>query len=475
MELDAPSSRLSEREILKSLAGLLLALFSAVSSTLIVTNAVPSIVAALGGSQAQYTWLVATSLLTMTVSIPLWGRLADQFDKRKVVRVALALFAAGSVAAGTSPTIEMLIGMRAVQGVAMGGLLATAQAIVAGIVPPRQGGRYGGYIATVMALGTLCGPLIGGAIVDTAWLGWRWCFFVVVPFAIVSLVILNRYLRVPWIRRKARVDYLGALLTTVTAMTPAVWVTFAGRAYPWWSWQSAACLAGTLVAGVLLYLAERRHPDPVVPLSLLRLRTTALAIAGSSAVGMVMFSSIVFISQYFQLARGHSPTEAGLLCMPMMVSTTLASLGSGHLITRFGRWKGFLVGGSATLAAGLALLAVLGSGPPTWYVVASTILVGLGIGVVMQNYVLAVQNSAPADRAGAASASVSFFRSLGGVMGMSVLGAIVTHAVDAARGYGPAVREAYAGATGTVFAVSAGLAMVSLLAALAIRAVPLRA
>ncbi|MEU6084400.1 MFS transporter [Streptomyces sp. NPDC047108] len=472
MELDTSRAQLSDREILKALTGLLLALFSSVSSTMIVTNALPSIVAELGGGQAQYTWLVAASLLTMTVSTPLWGRFADQFDKRRLVQVALALFVGGSMAAGAAQSIGMLIGMRAVQGVAMGGLMVTTQAIVGSLATPRQAGRYGGYVAAVMALGTLCGPLIGGAVVDS--LGWRWCFFVVVPFALASLLVLNRHLHVPGVRRRAEVDYAGAVLMTVTAVAPSVWATTAGRSYPWLSWQSAAFLAGTVVSAALLWHVERRHPEPVVPPSLIGDRTTALAILGSVAVGMVMFSSIVFLSQYFQTARGYSPTETGLLGMPMLVGTAAGTLGSGHLITRFGHWKVFLVGGSAALATGFALLGFLGHEPPTWYVVAATVLVGLGIGAVLQNYVLVVQNTVRAGRVGAGSASVSFFRSLGGVTGVSLLGAIVTHRVAGVEGQGLLARHHYADAIGTVFAVSAGIALVSLLASLAIKQVPLR-
>lgn len=459
---------------MKALAGLLLALFSSVSSTMIITNALPSITAALGGSQTQYTWLVAASLLTMTVSIPVWGRLADQFDKRVLVQIALAVFVAGSLAAGAAQSIGMLIGMRAVQGVAMGGLLSITQAIVGTIVPPRQGGRYGSYVAAVMALGTLCGPLIGGAIVDTPGLGWRWCFLVAVPLAVASLLILRRHLRLPHRpRRKVRIDYAGVLLMTGTAMGPAIWVTFAGHAYAWLSWQSAAFLAGTVTTGVLLWFVERRHPEPVISPAILTDRTTVLAIVGSFAVGMVMFSSIVFLSQYLQVARGFSPAQAGLLGMPMMVATASGTLVSGHLITRFGRWKELLAGGSAVLATGLGLLGTLGSVPPMWYVVAASLLIGLGIGMVMQNYVLAVQNTVPAARVGTASSSVSFFRSLGGVIGMSVLGAIVAHNVSG-PGPGAPVADAYAGAIGTVFAASAGVAAISVLASLAIKAVPLR-
>lgn len=472
---------------MRVLAGLLLALFSAVMSTMIVTNALPTIVADLDGSQTQYTWVVTASLLMMTVTTPVWGKLADQFSKKLLVQIAIVVFVLGSAGAGLSQSMVMLIVMRGIQGVAMGGLMANTQAIIGSIVPSRQRGKYAGYIGAVMAGATLCGPLVGGVIVDTSWLGWRWCFFVIVPFAIASLVVLQLSLHLPIQRRKVRVDYLGAVLVTITASLPLVWVAFAGDAFAWMSWQTAAFIGVTVVAGLLVAWVGSRHPEPIVPLSVLRDRTTALAIVGSIAVGVVMFSSMVFLGQYFQIARGYSPTEAGLLGIPMMIGSLVGTLGSGHLITRYGRLRIFLVVGSLILVIGLALLGVIDHATPEAYIVGSMVLVGLGMGTLLQNYVLAVQNTVSVSKVGTASASVAFFRSLGGAVGVSALGAMLAHLVavslPVASG-GPEssldletlspqtrelVRHAYGDATGQVFAVSACVAAASLVAALLIR------
>ncbi|MFI6287184.1 MFS transporter [Streptomyces sp. NPDC051018] len=484
---------------MRILAGLLLALFSSVLSTMIVTNALPAILSDLGGSQAQYAWVVAASLLTMTVSTPLWGRLSDRYSKRLLVQFALVIFVTGSAGAALAQSMGTLIAMRAVQGVAMGGLMATSQAVIATLVSPRERGRYSGYIGAVLAAATVCGPLVGGVIVDTPWLGWRWCFLVVVPFSVVSLVVLQRHLRLPaGPVREIRADWTGAALIALTASLPLIWVTFAGDAFAWTSWQSAALLGGALAAGAVTVRVERRHPDPVVARSAFQDRNTRLVVLGSISVGVVMFSVILFLSQYFQLALDRSPTAAGLLGMPMMAGTLVGTLGSGSLITRSGRWKVFLAGGSFLLSAGLALLglpALTGTGPlPLGVVLPATVLVGLGIGAVMQNYVLVAQNSVDADRVGAAGATVTFFRSLSGAIGVSLLGAVVTHRVGGPGGtagaapgqdgapdpgaLSPALtaaeRLAYADAIALVFLVSAVVSLLSLAMSLAVREIPLR-
>ncbi|MGW4030057.1 MFS transporter [Streptomyces sp. NPDC004838] len=491
---DAPPPEATRPEIMRILAGLLLALFSSVLSTMIVTNALPAILTDLGGTQAQYTWVVAASLLTMTVSTPVWGRLSDQYSKKLLVQLALVIFVTGSAGAALAESMELLIAMRAVQGIAMGGLMATSQAVIGTLVSPRERGRYSGYIGAVLAGATVCGPLVGGVIVDAEWLGWRWCFLVVLPFALVSLVVLQRHLRLPPIARQVRTNYPGAFLIAVTASLPLLWVTFAGDAFAWASWQTAALLGGTLAAGTLTVRMERRHPEPVVSRTAFRDRTTRLVLLGSASVGVVMFGAILFLGQYFQLALGYSPTTAGLLGMPMMVGTLIGTLGSGSLITRSGRWKAFLVGGSCLLVAGLAMLGRPSGPKPLWYVLVATILIGLGIGAVMQNYVLVAQNSVGSDRVGSATASVTFFRSLSGAIGVSLLGAVITHRVSGFAGaageaqggarvpdlasLSPALREAgrlaYSDAITTVFLVSAVVSLFGLAASLAIRETPLR-
>jgi EmrB/QacA subfamily drug resistance transporter len=495
----APPAQLSHREILEVLFGLLAALFTAILSSTIVSNALPTIIADLDGSQTQYTWVITASLLAMTVSTPVWGKLSDLFNKKLLVQLSIIIFVIGSVLAGLSQNVPELIAMRVLQGLGMGGLTANAQSIIGSIIPPRERGRYSGYMGGVMAVGTVSGPLLGGVIVDTPGLGWRWTFFVCVPLAVISLIILQKYLHVASTRRAVRIDYLGAILIAVGASLPLVWVSFAGDSFGWLSWQTAAFLAGTLVAVLLAIRVELRHPEPMVPLSVVRERTTMLAIIGSIAVGISMFGGSVFIGQYFQVAGGHSPTEAGLLGIPLMIGSLVGTVSSGRLITRTGRLRPFLVAGSLFLTVGLGLLATIDHTTPEWHAMAFIALMGLGMGMLLQNYVLAVQNTVDVTGVGAASATVAFFRSLGGAVGVSVLGAILAAQVKSdvtgklaaigVHGTGggslldikslPApvaeiVRSAYGDATGTIFAVAAGVAVLSVVTALLMKEIPLR-
>ncbi|MCW2789048.1 MAG: EmrB/QacA family drug resistance transporter [Aeromicrobium sp.] len=493
-------TELTHREIMEVLFGLLAALFTAILSSTIVSNALPTIIAELDGSQIQYTWVVTASLLAMTVSTPIWGKLSDLVNKKVLVQISIVVFVVGSVLAGLSRNLPELISMRVVQGVAMGGLTANAQSIIGSIIPPRQRGRYSGYMGATMAVATVSGPLLGGLIVDTPGLGWRWTFFVCVPLALISLVVLQKYLHIATVSRKVDFDYVGAVLIAIAASLPLLWVTFAGDSFDWLSWQSAAFIGGTVLASVLLVRVELRHPEPLLPIGVVRERTTALAIVGSIAVGIAMFGASVFIGQYFQVAGGRTPTEAGLLTIPLMLGSLFGTLLSGQLITRFGRWKRFLVIGSASLILGLGLLSTIDHRTPEWHAMTFIAFVGIGMGMLLQNYVLAVQNTVDVSQVGAASATVAFFRSLGGAVGVSVLGAILASQVKndvtsklAALGVDPAsgggslldvknlppevaeiVRSAYGDATGTIFLVAACVAVLSLVAALLIREVPLR-
>ncbi|MEV0803621.1 MFS transporter [Kribbella sp. NPDC050281] len=496
---------LTHREILEILAGLLAALFTAVLSSTIVSNALPTIIADLHGTQTQYTWVVTASLLAMTVSTPVWGKLSDLMSKKLLIQLAIIMFVAGSALAGAAHNVPFLIGARVLQGLAMGGLMALAQAIVGAAIPPRSRGRYSGYMGAVMAVATVSGPLVGGVIVDTSWLGWRWCFYVCVPLAVVSLIVLQRYLHLPLVKRKVKLDYFGAILIAGAASLPLIWVSFAGEHFPWWSWQTGAYLGGTALLAILAVIVETHAREPLVPVQVVRERTTALAILASLAVGIAMFGSAVFLGQYFQIARGYSPTEAGLLTIPMMFGSFLGSVGSGQLITRFGRWKRYLVMGGLFLTAGLAVLGTIDHTSPYWYVGCGMLSMGIGMGMMMQNLVLAVQNTVDVSQVGASSATVTFFRSLGGAVGVSVLGAVLATRVtdliaENLRALGPEaaaaaqsggggsvldvnslpapvaeiVRHAYGDATGKIFVIAACSAVVSLLAVLFIREVPLR-
>ena len=235
-----PSGELTHRQILEVMTGLLAALFTAMISTTIVSTALPTIMSDLNGTQRQYTWVITSSLLAMTITTPIWGKLSDLFNKKVLIQLAIVLFVVGSIGAGLSQTVPPMMAFRAVQGVAMGGLIAVAQSIMGSIIPPRQRGRYSGYMGAVMAVSTVSGPLLGGVITDNV--NWRWCFYVCVPLAVISLILLQLTLHLPTKRRHVKIDYVGAVLIAIVAALPMLWVTFAGEDFDFISWQSAAYL-----------------------------------------------------------------------------------------------------------------------------------------------------------------------------------------------------------------------------------------
>ncbi len=495
----APQATEAEhRQILKVMSGLLAGLFTALLSSTIVSTALPTIMADLHGTQRQYTWVITSSLLAMTISTPIWGKLSDLLNKKLLVQLAIVLFVAGSVGAGLSQTVPPMMAFRALQGLAMGGLVALTQSIMGALIPPRQRGRYSGYMGAVMAVSTVSGPLLGGVISDNA--NWRWCFFVCVPLAVIALVMLQLNLHLPFQGRKVSIDYVGAALIAVVAALPMLWVTFAGSEYDWISWQSGLFLAGFVLATVLVIMTELGVPEPMVPIRLLNNTTTVLMILASLGVGVAMFGSSTFLTQYFQLAGGHTPTRAGLMTIPLIACQMFTSTVGGQIVTRTGRWKPLMVVGSFALLAGLVGLGAIDHTTPYWQVGIFMGVLGVGIGALVQNIVLAVQNTVDVANIGATSATISFFRSLGGAVGVSVLGAILASQVTdkvttglqsagvAAGGAAagnldikdlPApvravVHAAYGDSFGLLFAIAAGISILTLVTVLAVREVPLR-
>ncbi|MGY1782032.1 DHA2 family efflux MFS transporter permease subunit [Geodermatophilus sp. SYSU D01036] len=494
--------RMTHRQILEALSGMLLAMFVAFLSSTVVSNALPTILTDLRGSQSQYTWVVTATLLASTASTPIWGKLADLFSKKLLIQISIVVFIVGSMLAGLSQSVGTLIGWRVLQGLGLGGLQALVQIAMAAMISPRERGRYSGLLGAVMAVATVGGPLLGGLLVDTSWLGWRWCFYVGVPFAAVALVLLQRTLHLPVTRRRVRIDYLGAAFLTAGVSGLLIWVTLAGDRFAWASVETALFLVGSALAIVAFVVTELRAAEPIVPLRLFRDRTTTLAILASVAIGVAMFGSTVFLGQYLQISRGYSPTAAGLLTIPMVGGLLLSSTVSGILITRHGRWKRFLVAGSLLVVAGFGLLATIDHETDMVLLGVFLFVLGVGIGMTMQNLVLAVQNTVAASDLGAASSAVAFFRSLGGTIGVSVLGAVLSNRVTdlitaglppeaaaADSGSGsvglasladapPAIQElirvSYGDATGRIFLVSAVIAVVAVAAILLIREVALR-
>jgi EmrB/QacA subfamily drug resistance transporter len=496
-----PGAPMNHRQIMEALTGLLAAFFTAILSSTIVANALPTIMSELKGTQTDFAWVITAALLANAATTPIWGKLADLFDKKVLVQLSIVIFVAGSVMAGFSENIPFLLTARVIQGIAMGGLTALAQAIIGSIIPPRERGKYSGYMGAVMAVGTAGGPLLGGFIVDSP-LGWRWTFFVCVPLAVVALILLQVTLKVPHIKRPAKIDWLGAILLTSGVSLLLVWVSFAGKAeyYDWWSWQSAVMVGGGVLLLALLVLVESKVSQPIIPLKIISERTTALAILASVAVGVAMFGSSTFLGQYYQVARGATPTEAGLLTLPMIAGNLVGSVVSGQLISRYGKWKRFLIGGTVFLIGGLALAGTMDHTTELWLTGLYTAIFGIGLGMLMQNLVLAVQNTVKASDIGSASASVAFFRSVGGAIGVSVLGAVMANHVkdlatdgltrlgiqasgnsgatldlkDLPAPVAEVMRAAYGDATAGIFMISAAVSVVALLAVLFIKEKPLR-
>ena len=468
-------------------------MFVSILSATIVSNALPTIIADLHGSQTQYTWVVTATLLTTTASTPIWGKLADLFDKKLLVQIAIVIFVVSSAMAGLAQSMGWLIGWRAVQGIGAGGLQALAQVVIAALIPPRERGRYSGYLGAVLATATVSGPLIGGLLVDTSWLGWRWCFYVGVPIGVIALIVLQRTLHVPTVKRDVKLDYLGATLIAGGVSTLLIWISLAGSQFAWGSVTSLTLGALGIAALVAAVIVELRVPEPVVPMDLFRNRTVVLAVLGSIVLGLVMFGGSVFLGQYFQVARGYAPTEAGLLTLPLVGGLMIASTVSGQLISRYGRWKGFLVAGAVLTTAGLALLSTMDHTTSIPLLGVYLGVLGLGVGLSMQNLVLAVQNTVDVTEVGAASSLVAFLRSMGGTIGVTVLGIVLSHRVSALLGVpasgassgtsdlsqldgaaAAAVRAAYGDAIGRVFLLAAIGSILTLVAVVFIKEVPLR-
>ncbi|CAL9474809.1 Putative multidrug resistance protein MdtD [Streptomyces sp. enrichment culture] len=420
---DAP---MTHRQIMEALSGLLLGMFAAILSSTIVSNALPEIIGDLGGGQSAYTWVVTASLLAMTASTPLWGKLADLVSKKALVQIALCVYVVGSVVAGLSQNPGMLITARAIQGLGAGGLSALAQIIMAAMISPRERGRYSGYLGATFAVATVGGPLLGGVITDTSWLGWRWCLYVGVPFALIALVVLQKTLHLPVVKRKVKVDWAGAFFITAAVCLLLVWVTFADDKYDWMSWQTGVMVGGSILLTAVFVLVESKADEPIIPLRLFRNRTITLASLASLFVGIAMFAGTVYFSQYFQLARDKSPTMSGVMTIPMIGGLFVSSTVSGQIITKTGKWKGWLLAGGVLLTAGLGLLGTMRYDTPYWHLAIYMALMGLGVGMMMQNLVLCTQNQVAPNDLGAASSVVTFFRSLGGAVGVSVLGSVMS-------------------------------------------------
>ena len=410
--------------VLGVMLALMMAMFVSMLAATVVSTSLPVILADLGGNQSAFTWVVTATLLATTVSTPIWGKLADLFNRKLLMQLALILFVVATAIAGFSTTPEMLIVMRVFQGLGAGGLAALSQIVMADVVSPRERGRYAGLFGAAMAVGTVGGPLLGGFLTDA--LSWHWNFFVAIPFAIAALVMLQRNLHLPKRERgTARIDYLGIVLISGGVSLLLLWVTMAGSQFEWASVTSYVMVIGALALLAVAVIWELRVADPLIPLTMFRNRTFTLAVVASIATGVAMFGTSVFLSQYMQLARGASPMESGIMTIPMMAGVLLTSTVVGMVITKRGRWKAFVISGAALMIVGMAMLSTLHYDTAFWFVGVSMAILGAGVGMLMQNLVLVTQNAVEARQLGVATSAVTFFRSLGGTIGVSVMGTIL--------------------------------------------------
>ncbi|MFB4354235.1 MDR family MFS transporter [Microbacterium sp. LS_15] len=436
----------SAREVFTAISGLVVGMFVAVLSGTVVSTSMPVIIADLGGTQSQYTWVITASLLATAVSTPIWGKLADLVDRKVLVQLALVIFTVGTVIAGFSTDTNMLIAVRVIQGIGVGGLMSLVMIAVALIISPRERGKYMGVVGGIMALGTIGGPLLGGLLTDV-W-GWRSNFFVGVPFALLALVLLQFTLHLPKPQRdtKVSIDYFGIVLLAVGVSTLLIWVSMGGSQFEWDSSTSImlAVTAGVAIAAFIV--VEFFVKEPIVPMSLFRNRTFTLSVIASIAIGVSMFATSVFLAQYFQLARGATPTESGLMTIPMIVGQMGASIVIGQLVSRFGKWKGWMITGSVLVTIGVSLMATLRYDTPFGLVATYMVVLGAGLGMVMQNLTLIVQNDTAPQQLGAASSNVNFFRTIAGTIGVTIMGSLLSSSVatyvkDGLEGFVPSSQE----------------------------------
>jgi EmrB/QacA subfamily drug resistance transporter len=428
----------SHRQIMVIMSALMLGMLLAALDQTIVSTAL-TVISHDFHRPDLYSWVVTSYLLTSTVTTPLYGKISDLFGRKKIFQFAIVMFLVGSVLSGLSQNMFQLIIFRGIQGLGAGGLMSLAFSIVGDVIPPRDRGRYQGYFGAVFGVSSVLGPLIGGFLVDEA--SWRWVFYVNVPIGAVALVVINRVLKLDHKPRKAKIDFAGALLLVVGVSLILVGVQDIGEKARVTSSSLAYCMVG-LILVVAFVLWERKATEPILPLRLFRNGVFRVSSALALITGAVMFGAIIFLPQYLQTVRGVSPTISGLRLLPLMLGLLITSIGSGRLISRTGHYKVFVIAGTGITVAGFALLTQITVTTGSWVLAGMIFIVGLGLGLFMQTLTLATQNSIEQSDMGVGTSAVTFFRTLGGAIGASVLGAILiaqersSVAGDVAR-YGP--------------------------------------
>lgn len=430
MTHNAPPKEHTHREIMIILGGLMTGMLLAALDQTIVSTALKSIVEDFNGLD-HYTWVVTAYLLTSTASTPLYGKISDLYGRRIVFQFAIVTFLIGSLAAGAAQNMSQLIATRAVQGLGAGGLMALTFVIIGDIVPPRERGRYQGYFGAVWGLSSVAGPLLGGFFSDHETIlgitGWRWIFYINIPFAIAALIVTSAVLHIPKVKREHKIDYVGALLLVTAVTTTLLAVSIYGPQDGWSSSKTLGYLATGLILTVAFVKWESTAVEPIIPLTLFKNHTFTLTSILGAIIGAGMFGAIVMLPLYMQVVKGYSATEAGLKLIPLMLGIVSTSIVSGKLITKHGHYKRYPVMGTAIMTLGILAMVRLDIDTPYWELSIYAIMVGAGLGLSMQTIVIALQNAVDFKDMGVATSSNTFFRSLGSVFGTAAFGTILTN------------------------------------------------